>query len=218
MSKDKVTVHVEEQRPLRWAKGWPHTPISERKPMKAWKKSFEYYKNALAEVLRKVGATKVVISYNEGEQARRDPGVTIYFYKPLKVDFSWQVALGIDNPAPTLNEIDEAFRHKAMQHHPDRLGDKATAEDIEIFKNLGRHKEQAKAWVMGTHESDRPYSLPCDRFTEPRWNLNALRLGIASIRRLDEYGLPGLLERVAQPELLTAHASGGEKHGTSATA
>ena len=37
--------------------------------------------------------------------------------------------------------------------------------------------------------------LPCDTFTEVRWNLAALAFGIAALRRLEEYGLPNLMER-----------------------
>ena len=165
-------------------------PIGDRKGMKAWKKPFAYYRDALVDQLAKIGATEVVISFNAaGEDARRDPGVTVYFSKPLKEDYGWQMGLGIDNPAPTLDQIDEAYRKKALLNHPDRGG------DVEIFKRLGAFREQARAWVKGSHSQDHEYALPCDRFTEPRWNLNALRLGVAALRRLEEFGLPGMLER-----------------------
>jgi hypothetical protein len=49
--------------------------------------------------------------------------------------------------------------------------------------------------VLNEHRKDHEYALPCDRFTEPRWNLNALRLGLAALRKLEEFGLPGMLER-----------------------
>jgi hypothetical protein len=86
-------------------------------------------------------------------------------------------------------EIDEAYRKKAMQHHPDRGG------DVEIFRSLTQHRERARAWVMDSARSEHEFALPCDRFAEPRWNINALRLGIAALRRLEDYGLPGMLER-----------------------
>jgi hypothetical protein len=213
MAQPKIAVHVKEEHPLKWAKGWNRTAIGDRKAMKAWKKPFAFYLAGLAKELSKIGATELVVTLNEGEQAKRDPGVTIYFWKPLKQDFSWQLALGIDNPAPTLDEIDSAYRKKSLEHHPDRLGEKATQMDLEIFKSLAKHRDQARAWVMGTHRSDRPYSLPCDKFEEPRWNLNALRIGVTSIRKLDDYGLPGLLERVAQPELLAQGSSSEEGNG-----
>lgn len=206
MPKQEEKVRVSEQSPLKWAEGWSRLPIGDRKGMKAWKKPFAYYREALIQQLSRLGASEVVISFNTGEDARRDPGVTVYFSKPVKEDFGWQMALGIDNPAPTIAEIDEAYKRKAMMHHPDRGG------DLEIFKRLGQHRVQAKAWVMNRQRSDHEYALPCDRFTEPRWNLNALRLGIAALRRLEEYGLPGMLERTFRGfrVALAAHGVGEE--------
>jgi|GEM_PF-4479566 len=193
MPKTQDEIRVNERSPLKWAEGWTHTPIGDRKPMKAWKKPFAYYRDALIEQLRKVGATEILISYNEGDDARRDPGVTVYFSKPLREDFSWQLGLGIDNPAPTLAEIDAAYRRKVQPVHPDRPEN--AGGDVEMYLKLGNWREQAKAWVLDTHRSEHDFALPCDRFTEPRWNLNALKLGIAALRRLEDYGLPGMLER-----------------------
>jgi hypothetical protein len=189
MKKDDSNIRISDQSPLKWAEGWDRIPIGDRKDMKAWKKPFTYYRDALVAQLQRLGANEVVISFNIGNDARLDPGVTVYFSKPLKADYSWQMGLGIDNPAPTLAEIDDAYRKKAMLNHPDRGG------DVEIFKKLGKYREQARAWVSGKAGNDFEYALPCDRFSEPRWNLNALRLGIAALRRLEEYGLPGMLER-----------------------
>jgi hypothetical protein len=188
MAKAERKVRVTDQSPLKWAEGWDRVPIGDRREMKAWKKPFAYYREALVQQLERIGASEVVISYNQGDDARRDPGVAVYFSKPMQEDYSWQMGLGIDNPAPTLQEIDEAYRKKALAHHPDRGG------DVEIFKRLGKYREQAKAWVLGK-SGDHEFVLPCDRFKEPRWNLNALRLGVAALRRLEEYGLPGMLER-----------------------
>lgn len=206
MAKQEEKIRITEKSPLKWAEGWNRLPIGDRKEMKAWKKPFAYYKEALIQQLSRLGAEEVMISYNTGDDARRDPGVTVYFSKPVKEDFGWQMALGIDNPAPTLAEIDEAYKKKAMVHHPDRGG------DLEIFKRLGQHRVKAKAWVMNKQRSDHEYALPCDRFTEPRWNLNALRLGIAALRRLEEYGLPGMLERTFRGfrVALTANVSSTE--------
>lgn len=185
----KHDVRVDEKHPLQWAKGWVRTPLGERRQMRAWKKPLTYYRDALIQELRKVGATEILITTNTGDDGRRDPGVTVYFSKPGQDDFSWQLALGIESPLPTLQEIDDAFRRKAAAHHPDRGG------DVEIFKNLNQHRERAKAWVTNAAHSEHEFALPCDRFTEPRWNINALRLGIAALRRLEDYGLPGMLER-----------------------
>lgn len=207
MPKDEKKIRVSERSPLKWAEGWNRIAIPDRKQMKAWKKPFAYYREALVAQLERLGANEVVISFNQGDDARRDPGVTVYFSKPLKEDFGWQLGLGIDNPAPTLDEIDSAYRKKAALSHPDRGG------DVQMYIQLGKWREQAKAWVMNTHRNEHEYALPCDRFTEPRWNLNALRLGIAALRRLEEYGLPGMLERTFRGfrVALAAHASEEER-------
>jgi len=216
MSKQTEKVRVSEQSPLKWAEGWDRVPIADRRVMKAWKKPFTYYRDALVAQLAKLGAVEVVISFNTADDARRDPGVTVYFSKPLKADYSWQMGLGIDNPAPTLTEIDDAYRKKAMVNHPDRGG------DVEVFKRLGKYREQARAWVSGKQGSNFEYALPCDRFSEPRWNLNALRLGVAALRRLEEYGLPGMLDRTFRGfrVQIAAHASPSseERDGTAASA
>lgn len=202
MPDKKQAIRLNEQSPLKWADGWDRIPISDRRDMKAWKKPFTYYRDALVQQLQRLGAVEVLITYNQGDDARRDPGVTVYFSKPMKEDFGWQMGLGIDDPAPTLDKIDEAYRKKALINHPDRGG------DVEIFKRLGKWREQARAWVLGK-SGDHEFALPCDRFKEPRWNLNALRLGIAALRRLEEYGLPGMLERTFRGfrVALPAHAS-----------
>jgi hypothetical protein len=189
MPKQESKLRVSEQSPLKWAEGWDRIPIGERKEMKAWKKPFTYYRDALVQQLERLGANEVVISFNTGDDSRRDPGVTVYFSKPAKEDYSWQMGLGIDSPAPTLQEIEDAYRKRALAHHPDRGG------DVEIFKKLGQYRIAARAWVLNKTRTEHEFALPCDRFKEPRWNINALRLGIAALRRLEEYGLPGMLER-----------------------
>jgi len=181
-------IRVDEKHPVQWAKGWMHTPIGDREQKRIWKKPLSVYRDGLVEQLRKFGATEVLLTYNAGDDARRDPGVTVYFSKPREEDSSWQLALGIDSPAPTLAEIDKAFKEKAMLHHPDRGG------DVEVYRALVAHRDRAKAWIMnekGEHE----FALACDKFAEPRWNINALKLGVAALRKIEEYGLPGMLER-----------------------
>lgn len=214
MKQKEMKIRVTEQSPLKWAEGWDHVPISERREMKAWKKPFIYYKEALVAQLAKLGAVEVVISFNTGDEARRDPGVTVYFSKPMKEDYSWQMGLGIDNPAPTLAEIDDAYKKKAMIHHPDRGG------DIEVFKRLGKWRIQARAWVLNKANTEHEFALPCDLFKEPRWNINALRLGVAALRRLEDYGLPGMLERTFRGfrVALPAHASSEVKNGETTVA
>lgn len=181
---------VVEQQQLKWPDGWERTHIGARKPQNGWKKNFRGYRDALVKELGKIGVTECLITWNnDPNQGRLDPGVAVYFSKAKKADFSWQSALGIDSPAPTLHEIDDAFRKKAMQHHPDRGG------DVEVFRSLTKHRDQAKGWVLGTHNSEHEFVIPCDRFDETRLNLNAIRLAIAAFRQLDRVGVPAILER-----------------------
>jgi len=196
-------IDVSEETTLHWPDGWERTRIQDRKPQSAWKKPLTGYRDALVKELERMGATSIMISRSGSE--RLDPGVAVWF-SLKKEDFSWQDGLGIESPAPTLDEIESAFKAKAMKHHPDRGG------DIEIFKKMGEHRKNARAWVLGTHTERHEYVVPCDRFNETRLNLAALRLAFAAFRSLERVGVPAILERTldrAFKTALPAHASGG---------
>lgn len=180
-------IAVTEENPLRWPDGWERTRIQDRRPQSAWKKSALGYRDALIRELQLMGATSILITRSTNE--RLDPGVAVWF-SLKKEDLSWQDGLGIFNPAPTLDEIDEAYRARAMKHHPDREGG-----DIEIFKKLGDYRKAARAWVLGTHDARHEYVVPCDRFSEVRLNLAALRKAFAAFRSLEQVGVPAILER-----------------------
>jgi hypothetical protein len=185
-------IRVEEKHPVQWDKKARRTLIADREPKRVWKKQLAEYRAGLVDQLRKLGATEILLTYNEGDQARIDPGVAVYFSKAREEDYSWQSALGIDNPAPTLAEIDEAYRRKAMQYHPDREGG-----DVNMYVLMGQHRDRAKAWVKnvsGNHQ----FVVALDLYTEPRWNMNAIKLAIAALRKLEELGLPGMLEASLQ--------------------
>lgn len=178
---------ITDETPLQWPEGWERTRIQDRRPQTAWKKPYSGYRDALIKELERMGATTILISRSPAE--RMDPGIAIWF-SLKKEDFSWQDGLGIDSPAPTLDEIETAYRAKAMRYHPDRVGG-----DIEIFKKLGEHRRSARAWVLGTHTERHEFVVPCDRFTEARLNLAALRLAFAAFRSLERVGVPAILER-----------------------
>lgn len=181
---DKVEVKQEDA--LRWPDGWERTRINDRVKQASWKKLYAGYRESAIKELTMLGATSILISRSNNE--RLDPGIAIWFSRK-KQDYSWQEGLGLDTPAPTLDEIDKAFEARAMKHHPDRGG------DIEIFRKLIEHRKNAKAWVLGTHEHAHDYVLACDRFTEARWNLAALKLAFQSFRSLERVGVPAILER-----------------------
>lgn len=204
MKKDKKEAIVSEKTPLKWPDGWDRTRIESRITRGGWKKNFREYKAALLKELSYLGATEVVISYNPSPSDRMDPGVAIYFSTAMKEDYSWQEGLGLLTPAPTLAEIDKAFRSKSQACHPD-----GPTPDLPRWHELTKHREQARAWVMGTHAHEHDYSIPCDKFKEVHLNLAAIRVGLHALRQLDMVGIPGMLERTFRglKTALPAHAS-----------
>lgn len=180
----------EEKMPLRWPEGWIRTLIDQRKERSAWKKPFSFYRDQVLKELERVGASAVTISRNDASKERVDPGVAVWFSLKPAEDFSWQVGLHLDNPAPTLAEIDDAFRVLAMKHHPDKGG------DIEMFKRIRDYRDKAKAWVLGTNAPPLDNCIPCDRFVNVQQNIAAIRLALAAFRQLERVGIPAILERV----------------------
>ena len=199
----KQQLDLTDQSPLKWPDGWERTPIHARKPQGGWRRTWSQYKIALTAELNRMGATSALITRNGPDKERLDPGVAVYFSRETGQDSSWQSALGITNPAPTLDEIDSAYKSLAMKHHPDRGG------DVEIFKKLGEHRKRAREWVLGTHTTDHEYVIPCDRFLNPTLNLAAIRQAFAAFRTLERVGVPAILERtfLGFKTALPAHAS-----------
>lgn len=179
-------VDVVEELKLRWPDGMERTRIKERVKQAAWKKTRLDYHNGLVEELERMGATSILISRSNDE--RLDPGVAVWF-SLKKEDFSWQQGLGLENPAPTLDEIDSAFRVKAARCHPDR----PDGGDSELFKRLNDWRKQAKAWVTGTHDARHEYVMAIDQYIESRLNLCALKLAFSYIRGLERVGAPAIL-------------------------
>jgi hypothetical protein len=182
MGKTEIT----EELKLKWPDGCERTRIKERKPQHAWKKTRLEYHNMLVAELDKMGATSILICRSGDD--RLDPGVAVWF-SLKKEDFTWQQGLGLDNPAPTLDEIDAAFRTKAQKCHPDR----PDGGDSELFKRLNDWRKQAKAWVTGTHDQRHEYVMAIDQYDESRLNLCALRLAFSYIRGLERVGAPAIL-------------------------
>jgi hypothetical protein len=199
-------MEINEKSPLVWPENWARTRIQDRQKRDAWKKSFRDYRDQLAEELRRLGATEMMVSYNTAGQDRMDCGVAVYFSKTQRDSFAWQDALDLLTPAPTLEEIDTAYKRKAMIHHPDRGG------DIEVFKALTKHRNDARAWVLGTQRQDLEYVIACDKYKETRLNLAALRLAVHALRQLDRLGASGVLEAAFRgfKTALPAHIAAGE--------
>lgn len=180
--------HIEQ--PLKWPDGWEHTLIGARKSYLGWKKTQLQTLDAIhQEVSRmKPKPSEYIISFNPAPSDRTDPGAAIYWSGNIVEDYSWQTVLGLGS-VPTIAEVEEAFRRKALPHHPDRGG------DVTLFQQYLTARDQAKSWILGTHKQAHDYSIACDRYTETRWNLNALRMALSYLRGLDRVGVPGVVER-----------------------
>lgn len=172
---------------LRWPEGTPRMRIQDRRGNAHWRLPREKYLGGAIEELTKMKARSIHVTHTDNE--RVDPAVAIWWSVKKEVyDYSWQIGLGLDTPAPTLQEIDEAFRARALKYHPDRGG------DVEMFKRLDGYRKEARAWVLGTRESQE-LCIPCDLYNETRLNLAALRFAFYAFRKLDAVGIPGILER-----------------------
>jgi hypothetical protein len=189
---------------LKWPENWDRTRIQDRRPMAGWKKTAAYYEGGLMKELERLDVVDVLLTYNKDPDARRDPGVAVYFSRKREEDYSWHTGLGLGASIPTLAEIEEAYKRLAMKHHPDRPGG-----DLETFRQVNKYRKDAEAWVKGTQHVEHEYSIASDRFNEVRLNINALRLAMAAMRQLDRVGIPGMLERSFQG--MKAQLSAGEK-------
>jgi len=210
MTKTKLDVKVEDRRPLKWPDGQVRTLIDRRARRPAWKKTFLQYRDRLVQQLGRLGISEALITYNPSPSDEQDPGVAVYFSKPRARDFSWQVGLGIDSPMPTVEQIDRAFHAKALKHHPDKVAG-GSGGDIKLYYQYDAYKRQALDWVQGRQKTEHEYVMACDRCTEPKWNLEAVRRMLMAVAVMDEFGNPGTLERTFKgfKTALPVHASTG---------
>jgi hypothetical protein len=212
--KEKNNIRVSEQSPLKWPHGQERTLLDRRMAKNGWKKTFRQQVERLTKQLEKLGIVEAELTFNPAPADRTDPGVALAFAQPKKQDYSWQVGLGIDNPMPTERQINDAFRAKAMIHHPDKV--KEAGGDVKLYYRYDEYRKQALAWISGKVE--REYAIAVDRCTEPRWNVEAIRRILIAAATMDEYGNPGTLERTFRgfKVALPAHASSEERHGDKA--
>lgn len=180
-----------QMQPLRWPEGQKRTRINQRDKRGQWKKTLLQYLAELQAELAKIKAVGVVIT---GEQAgeKIDPGVAVYFsLPPAEATGEWQDILGIDNPKPSEAEIDERFRDLAKRYHPDN---QATG-NYDLYRKIEEAKREAKAWATGNFGKKHERAIACDRYNEVRLNIKAIQVTIAALRRVEEAGAPGFLDR-----------------------
>jgi hypothetical protein len=206
---------TQENTPLKWPDGFGRTLIESRHNQKAWKKQWSVYVKGVAEELRKFDAGAVTITRNAPSDERFDPGVAVWFSLKRSEDFSWQRGLGIDNPKPSLEEIDRAFKRLAAKHHPDAVYG-GSGGDVKLYMQYDEWRKQAKAWVRGESAFDLANCLPCDLYVEARQNLAAIKLTLAHLRALDRLGNPFMVERIMERSFrasLPAQASASREVG-----
>lgn len=200
---------LEESTSLKWPEGWSRTLIDNRKSQASWKRPYHFYRDALVKELERMGVVSATITRSESGKERLDPGVTLWFSLKPTEDFSWQTGLQLDNPAPSLDEIDSAYRRLAQKHHPDAVAN-GSGGDIQMFHRLTEYRKKARAWVLGSHAPAHDNCIPMDRFTDARQNLAAICAALRHFRGLERLGMPAILERVmssAFKAALPAHAT-----------
>ncbi len=204
-------MEIQETSPLKWPDGFGRTLIEDRRHQGAWKKQYSIYSKAVCEELRKFGAGAVMITRNPPSDEKFDPGIAVWFSLKRSEDFSWQRGLQIDNPKPTLPEIDAAFKRLAAKHHPDSVIG-GSGGDVKLYMQFDEWRKQAKAWVRGESAFDLANCLPCDLYDEARQNLAAIKLTLSHLRALDRLGNPFIVERIMERSFRAAlpqNATGG---------
>lgn len=183
-----LKIDVQDEQILRWPEGWPRTRVGGWKHSRSeWrKKPLIEHRKALVAELEHMEVVSATITRSSNE---RDPGVAVWFSMARHDVESWQDALAIDNPLPTLDEIDSAFKAKARENHPDRGGDPA------IYLKLVEARNAAKAWVLGTHDKRHEFVIALDQFDTVGANMAGLRLAFSNMRSLRRLGMPSILER-----------------------
>lgn len=187
--------------PLRWPEGQKRTRINQRDKRGQWKKPLFHYLSELEIELRKIKAVGVVVT-GDRDAERIDPGVAVYFsLPPAEATGDWQDILGIENPKPSVEEIDAKFKELRIRYSPDnqRTG------NLEYYLRCEAASREAKAWATGDFGKRHARAIACDRYGEVRLNVKAIQVTIAALRRVEEAGAPGFLDRAfagfAAPQL-----------------
>ena len=190
---------MKETYPLQWPQGQPRTALKDRETRKAWKKTEKQFIEQLDLELKRFGVLTATITRKDPTDIRTasDPSIALYFSRRREDDYGWQHALEITNPAPTIAEIDAAFRKLSTKHHPDSIA-RGSGGDLEIFHALSRHKRDAVAFVNRLSGTAHDYAIACDKFTEFRWNVAAIAHTIHSFRQMERDGTSRILEQAME--------------------
>lgn len=187
-----------ERSPLVWPMHKPRTRPQDQKQNNSWKKTWSQYMEMLDKELHRMGVTRYVVTWNSAQLTNqvvntRDPGVAVWFDRKGGDDFKWQDILGIENPWPTVSEIDAAYKRRVGPLHPDRHLNEPEF-DTTPYVELTKAREYAIKFVRGTTELPKGFVIPSDQWKEPRQNLYAIIGTIQSLRRIERLGATQLFE------------------------
>jgi hypothetical protein len=180
-------INHDESRELKWPDGQPRTRIQDRESRNAWKLPMAKVKEGLQKELERSGATSSLTTYS---MDAREPGVAVYFSRKAQNEFAWQEALGFIGELPTVDQIKKSYMRLAQKCHPD-----GPTPDAEMFRSITAHRDRAIDFVTGRHSNDHEYVIAIDVFDEMRLNLNAVKVVLYSLRRIEDCGSPLMLER-----------------------
>lgn len=190
-------VTVKESYPLAWPQEWPRVRPQDQRSMASWKRTANQYRDALEKELTRMECPSFVMSSNVQLSLRGsmtigveplDPGVAVYFSRKVKEDFSWQEALNIHEPAPTEQQVNDAFKRLAALYHPDKGGDR------EMFLAVTKHRDNALNWINRKSNKNFDYVIACDQFNAVRLNVCGIVMSLKALRQLERCGTSALIE------------------------
>lgn len=180
-----------ERYPLEWPKQQVRTRIQDQGTIGAARRSWREYLAMLDKELKRMGVLRYVVTYNElGGANSRDPGVAVWFSRKKDEAYKWQDILGIDNPYPTIDDIENSFKSRVKAVHPDLNPGK----DPEPYHQLVKARKDAISFVKGTSELPSDYVIPCDAYKERYHNLYAIVRTIKALRDIERFGAGQLFE------------------------
>lgn len=176
---------------LRWPDGQKRTLIKHRDKRGQWKKPLPHYLKELEAELSKIKAVGIVLTGDPASE-KIDSGVALYFsLAPAEATGEWQDVLGIDNPKPSQVEIEARWNELRRRYHPDNQ----QTGNLDYYLKVDAAKKEALSWITGDFGKRHERCIPCDRYNEVRLNVKAIQVTIAALRRVEEAGAPGFLDR-----------------------
>ena len=181
----------EERSPLVWPSQQTRTRVQDQKNNGAWKKTCAQYLSSLELELTRMGSTRFAVTWNDPRKCDgRDPGVAVWFSRKKGNEWRWQDILGIENPYPTVDDIDTAFKRRVKAVHPDLN----PGADRAPYDALVDARKQAIDFVRGTMDLPKDFVIASDQYKEARQNLYAIIGTIQSLRRIERLGATQLFE------------------------